>query len=84
MGFNPSVHQIVYIFGTISNKMFWMYDDRGCLTMTQNLIDLESDFNAHKSWLCEGYKEDYKEKIKAPNNGCCCTNLPKTEFGHPS
>lgn len=68
MGFNPSVHQNVYIFGTTSNKLFWMYDDRGCLIMTQNLIDLESDFNAHKNWLCEGYEEEYKEKIKAPNN----------------
>lgn len=67
MGFNPSIHQIVYFFGETSKKMFWMYDDRGCLIMTQNLIDLESDFNAHKNWLCEGYEEDYKEKIKAPN-----------------
>jgi len=64
MGFNPSIHQIVYLFGKSSNKMFWMYDDRGCLIMTQNLNDLKSDFNMHKSWLCEGYKE----KIKAPNN----------------
>lgn len=68
MGFNPSIHQIVFIFGETSKKMFWMYDDRGCLIMTQNLIELESIFNAHKNWLGTGYEKSYIEKINKPND----------------
>ncbi|WP_196889438.1 DUF3885 domain-containing protein [Aureivirga sp. CE67] len=62
MGFNPTIHQIVYFFGETSKKMFWMYDDRGCLIMSQNLIDLKPDYNTHQKWLCERYKKDFKEK----------------------
>lgn len=68
MGFNPSIHQIVFVFGLSTGKLFWMYDDRGCLTMSQNILDIKNQFDSFKHWLCEGYEDDYNEKIKALNN----------------
>ena len=48
MGFEPTIHQITYFFGVNNKKLFWMYDDRGCLAMSQkNDFDLDN----LKNWL---------------------------------
>jgi len=35
MGFEPTIHQIVYFFQPSKKKYFYMYDDRGCLISSQ-------------------------------------------------
>lgn len=58
MGFEPCIHQIVFFIGLETKKLFWMYDDRGCLVMSNSKnLDNILEF---KNWLCEGYLEDYK------------------------
>lgn len=56
MGFNPTIHQVTFFFGAKSGKLFWMYDDRGCLVMAQETKKLKEEFNTYKDWLCKGYK----------------------------
>lgn len=62
MGFTPTCHQIVYLFGKESNRMFWMYDDRGCLAMSNDKSDLNELFDKYKKWLVEGYDSNFKQQ----------------------
>ena len=64
MGFDPCVHQIVFFFGQTSGKVYWMYDDRGCLIMAKEPKQLMFDFEKHKEWLCEGYEEKFESVMK--------------------
>jgi hypothetical protein len=68
MGFDPCIHQIVYFIGQSSKKTFWMYDDRGCLIMSPDINLLNSEFEKHCDWLCDGYKELFEKELKTVAN----------------
>ncbi|NQX80576.1 MAG: DUF3885 domain-containing protein [Flavobacteriaceae bacterium] len=42
--------------------MFWMYDDRGCLAMSNDKSDLNELFDKYKKWLVEGYDSNFKQQ----------------------
>ena len=67
MGFQPCIHQIVYCFGKTTKKVFWMYDDRGCLIMTKDVKSMNPEFKKLKKWLCESYAEYYKKSRRKPS-----------------
>ena len=60
MGFDPTCHQILFLFGKKSNNLFWMYDDRGCLIMTHKKADLNNPYKKFNSWLVEHYRNEFQ------------------------
>lgn len=60
MGFCPSISQLIFFFGKRSQKLFWMYDDRGCIICSQLKEDLIQVFSNFKAWLVDGYEEIFK------------------------
>jgi hypothetical protein len=64
MGFTPTIHQLVYFFEPESKKCFWMYNDRGCLMLSNQLSDLKDNLIKFKYWLVKNQKDDMEGQFK--------------------
>jgi hypothetical protein len=63
IGFEPTVHQLVYFFQPSSKKWFWMYDDRGCLMFSDEVSDLKENLNKFDSWIVETQRSEMEKQF---------------------
>jgi hypothetical protein len=63
MGFTPTIHQLVYIFEPESKKWFWMYDDRGCLLFSNEILDLKQILKKFDHWIVESQRQEMEKQF---------------------
>lgn len=51
MGFEPTIHQIVYFFQPSEKKWFYMYDDRGCILFSHKKSDFNEIIEKFADWI---------------------------------
>jgi len=51
MGFEPTIHQILYFLQPSEKKCFYMYDDRGCIIFSQKKSDLNEIIEKFEDWI---------------------------------
>lgn len=51
MGFEPCIGQRVFLFNTVRDIIFQMYDDRGCFVISNSPEKIRSIYDKRKEWL---------------------------------
>lgn len=58
MGFHPGVYQCVYFFDPSANKVFHMYDDRGCFVWSDEASKILDLYKMRNSWIVEYHRSE--------------------------
>ena len=64
MGFDPTIHQLVYFFQPKTQRWFWMYDDRGCLIFSNYPTDLLDNYRKFDSWIVEVQRPEMAKQFE--------------------
>lgn len=64
MGFDPTIHQLVYFFQPNTQRWFWMYDDRGCLIFSNEPTDLLYNYRKFESWIVEVQRPEMAKQFE--------------------
>ena len=64
MGFDPTIHQLVYFFQPKTQRWFWMYDDRGCLMFSNDATDLLDNYRKFDSWIVEVQRPEMAKQFE--------------------
>tara|TARA_Y100001972_G_scaffold129187_1_gene195036 strand:+ start:8171 stop:8803 length:633 start_codon:yes stop_codon:yes gene_type:complete len=64
MGFDPTIHQMVYFFQPNTKRWFWMYDDRGCLMFSNEPTDLLNNYRKFDSWIVEVQRPEMAKQFE--------------------
>ncbi|WKK86532.2 DUF3885 domain-containing protein [Marivirga arenosa] len=64
MGFDPTIHQLVYFFQPNTKRWFWMYDDRGCLMFSNEATDLIDNYRKFDSWIVEVQRPEMAKQFE--------------------
>jgi hypothetical protein len=64
MGFDPTIHQLVYFFQPNTQRWFWMYDDRGCLMFSNEPTYLLYNYRKFDSWIVEVQRPEMAKQFE--------------------
>jgi hypothetical protein len=64
MGFEPTIHQLVYFFQPSTQRWFRMYDDRGCLMFSNKASDLLANYKKFDNWIVEVQPPEMDKQFK--------------------
>ena len=64
MGFTPTIDQLVYFFQPESKKWFWMYDDRGCLMFSDDILYLKHNLEKFDNWIVEAQRPEMEKQFE--------------------
>jgi hypothetical protein len=56
MGFEPAISQDVYFLDPVSNKGFYMYDDRGCYVWSNKASNIRKLYNDKNDWIVDYHR----------------------------
>ena len=64
MGFEPKISETILFIGTKTNKIFHMYDDRGC-TVESNAVDnLRNLYQKRNVWLVDYHRAEIDKQFQ--------------------
>lgn len=64
MGFTPSIDQRIFFFDPITDKAFYMYDDRGCFVWSNNADKIRDIYIKRTDWIVEYHRPEIDEYFK--------------------
>lgn len=67
MGFEPKMNETIFFIGTKTNKIFHMYDDRGCTIESNSLDGVEKLYLERNSWIVDCHRIAIAEQFQFPS-----------------
>lgn len=64
MGFTPNINQIIFFFDPITDKAFYMYDDRGCFVWSNKADKIRDIYIKRANWIVEYHRAKIDEYFK--------------------
>jgi hypothetical protein len=64
MGFDPGIDQSIYFFDPLTDKGFYMYDDRGCYVWSNNADKIRDIYINRNSWIVDYHRPEIDEYFK--------------------
>ena len=63
MGFKPNLDEIVFFIGARTNRIFHMYDDRGCLIESNALNDIRELYLGKNEWIVDYHRPEIAKQF---------------------
>lgn len=64
MGFAPGIDQRIFFFDPITDKAFYMYDDRGCFVWSNKADKIRDIYIKRNDWIVEYHRPKIDEYFK--------------------
>lgn len=64
MGFIPNIAQRIFFFDPLTDKAFYMYDDRGCFVWSDNADKIRDIYIKRTDWIVEYHRPEIDEYFK--------------------
>ena len=58
MGYDPSICQDVYFLDPITDRAFYMYDDRGCYVWSDKAEKIKYLYDKHNNWIVDFHRPE--------------------------
>jgi hypothetical protein len=65
MGYEPSISQDIYFLDSITNKGFYMYDDRGCYVWSDIAEKINPIYKTRNNWIVDYHRQEIDEYFKS-------------------
>jgi hypothetical protein len=63
MGFKPRLNETVFFIGTRTNRIFYMYDDRGCLVESNAVNDIRELYLKRNEWIVDYHRPEIDKQF---------------------
>lgn len=64
MGFDPGIDQSIYFFDPLTDKGFYMYDDRGCYVWSNSADKIRDIYINRNNWIVDYHRPEIDEYFK--------------------
>ncbi len=58
MGFDPCINQSIYFFEPITDRGFYMYDDRGCYVWSNDADKIRDIYTIRNQWIVDYHRNE--------------------------
>jgi hypothetical protein len=64
MGFDPCINQSIYFIDPITDKAYYMYDDRGCFVWSNEADKIRNIYLERNDWIVDYHRPEIDECFK--------------------